>query len=60
MQEHCADREVREAALRCLEQAKKGREVVHTQAWIDLMNSEGFYRWLLRALEREIADDAAE
>ena len=60
MQERCADREAREAALRCLARATEGREVVNTQAWIDLMNSEGFYRWLLRALEREIADDAAE
>ncbi len=33
--------------MRCLARATEGREVVNTQAWIDLMNSEAFYRWIL-------------
>ena len=46
--------------LACLQRAKAGQEVLFSQPWTDLMNNEAFYRWVLRALEREDADDETD
>ena len=43
-------------ALACLEKARAGTEVVFSQPWTDLMNSEAFYRWILSALEEGTRD----